>query len=461
MKKTAYDVVVLGGGAGGVPAAIRAAQLGGRAAVIEEKHLGGLCMNRGCVPFGQMMVASRFLSHFSLAEEMGIKAAKVSTDLSALLKRQDELVSFMRQGVLGMLNKNKVDLIRGQGRLTGPGTVTVKGEAFSFKKIILATGSHWLEPDFPGCDLPEVVNSDYLLSAKKLPPRCLLFGNNPHLIEMAQFLHHFGSRLWLATPEKALLSRENKTIRTRMAKALQSQGLTVLTAAEIQSLKRKKDGVQARLKTKGKEETVTVDLVLTVRRQARLEGLGLEPVGLDGKADFIQVNERMETGVEGVYAIGDVAAPEERHYSHLASSGGVVAAENAMGKDRTLDQKTVVRVVYTHPQVACVGLTSREAKQAGYDVVTGSAPLSMNPFGMITAQSEGLVEVVADKKYGEILGAHMIGHGAAEMVGQGVLAIQMEATLDELARAPFPHPTLSESVAEAARDALGWPLYLP
>jgi dihydrolipoamide dehydrogenase len=461
MKKEVYDVVVLGGGAGGVPAAIRAAQLGGRAAVIEENHLGGLCMNRGCVPFGQMMVASRFLSRFSLAEEMGIKAAKVSTDLSALLERQDELVSFMRQGVLGMLNKNKVHLVRGQGKLTAPGTVTVKGEAFSFKKIIIATGSHWLKPDFPDSDLPEVVNSDYLLSAKNLPRRCLLFGNSPHLIEMAQFLHHFGSRVWLATPEKALLSKENKTIRTRMAKALQSQGLTVLTAAEIQSLKRKKDGLQAQLKTRGKEESVTVDLVLTVRRRARLEGLGLESVGLNEKADFMVVNKRMETGVEGVYAIGDVAAPEERHYSHVASSGGVVAAENAMGMNRTLDQRTVVRVVYTHPQVACVGLTSREAKQAGYEVVTGSAPLSMNPFGMITAQSEGLVEMVADKKYGEILGAHMIGHGAAEMVGQGVLAIQMEATLDELARTPFPHPTLSESVAEAARDALGWPLYLP
>jgi dihydrolipoamide dehydrogenase len=206
---------------------------------------------------------------------------------------------------------------------------------------------------------------------------------------------------------------------------------------------------------------MTVDRIITIRRRARLQGLGLASLGLDEKADFIQVNERMETGVEAVYAIGDATAPEEKHFSHLASSGGVVAAENAMGKDRTLDPRTLVRVVYTHPQVACVGLTSREAKQAGYDVVTGSAPLSMNPFGMIMAESEGLVEVVADKTYGEILGTHMIGHGAAEMVGQGVLAVQMEATLDELARTPFPHPTLSESVAEAAREALGWPLYLP
>jgi dihydrolipoamide dehydrogenase len=408
-----------------------------------------------------MMVASRFLSRSSLAEDMGIRAATISKDLSALLKRQDELVTFMRQGVLGMLNKNKVDLIRGQGTLEGPGTVAVNGERFSFKKIIIATGSHWLEPDFPGSDLPEVVNSDDLLHAESLPRRCLVHGDNPYLIEIAQFLHHFGSQVWLATPEKALLSRENKTIRTRLTKALQTQGLTVLTAAQIQSLESKRGGVQAQLRTKGKQESMTVDRIITIRRRARLQGLGLASLGLDENADFIQVNERMETGVEAVYAIGDATAPEEKHFSHLASSGGVVAAENAMGKDRTLDPRTLVRVVYTHPQVACVGLTSREAKQAGYDVVTGSAPLSMNPFGMIMAESEGLVEVVADKTYGEILGTHMIGHGAAEMVGQGVLAVQMEATLDELARTPFPNPTLSESVAEAAREALGWPLYLP
>ena len=461
MKTDGYDVTVLGGGAGGVAAAIRAAQLGGRVAVIEDKHLGGLCMNRGCVPFGQMMVASRFLSTLSLAEEMGIKAAKVSTDYPTLLKRQEELVTFMRQGVLGMLNKNKVKLIRGPGKLKGPGTVTVNGETFSSRKIIIATGSQWLKPDFPGSDLPEVVNSDYLLTAKSLPRRCLLFGDNPYLIEIAQFLHHFGSRVWLATRDKTLLARENKTIRTRLAKALQSQGLTVLTSTEIQHLKKKRDGVQAVLKIKEKEEAVAVDLILTVRRRASFAGLGLESVGLNEQAEFIPVNERMETGVEGLYAIGDVAAPEERHYSHLASSGGIVAAENAMGEKSTFDQRTMVRVAYMHPQVACVGLTSREAKQAGYDVVDGSAPLSMNPFGMIIAQNEGIVEVVADRKYGEILGVHIIGDGAAEMAGQGVLAIQMEATLEELARAAFPHPTLSESVAEAARDALGWPLYLP
>jgi dihydrolipoamide dehydrogenase len=169
----------------------------------------------------------------------------------------------------------------------------------------------------------------------------------------------------------------------------------------------------------------------------------------------------METPVQGIFAIGDVASPEKRHYSHLSSAGGIVAAENAMGLASVLDHRTLCRVLFTRPQVACVGLTGREAKQAGYEVVEGAAPLSMNPFGMIISQTEGLVEVVAEKKYGEVLGIHFIGEGASEMAGQAVLAIQMEATLEDLSRAIFPHPTLSESLAEAARECLGRSIFLP
>jgi dihydrolipoamide dehydrogenase len=169
----------------------------------------------------------------------------------------------------------------------------------------------------------------------------------------------------------------------------------------------------------------------------------------------------METGVKGLYAIGDMAAPEGRHYSHLASAGGIVAAENAMGVSSSLDLKAAPRVIFTQPQVACVGLTLKEAKDAGHDAVSGTAPLSMNPLGMILAQNEGIVEVVGEKKYGEVLGVHMIGEGASEMAGMAVLAVRMEVTLEELAGAVFPHPTLSESLAEAARDALGRAIYLP
>jgi len=456
-----FDVIVIGGGAGGVAAAVRAAQVGARVAVVEDKFLGGLCMNRGCVPFAHMMAASRILGSLALGKEMGIECQGLTTDFAALMKRQGELVAFMRQGVQGLFKKNRITLINGRGRLAGPGKVEAGGEAFSAGKIILAAGAEWAKPELPGGDLQEVANSDYLLTIRKLPERCLLVGGGPVVMEMAQFLQRYGTKTWLAAPGNGLLSSESKVVRSRLSKALQTQGITLLDRAELLSLKRGKDGLHATVRAKDKEESISVNILITLRRKACLTGLGLGSVGLEEKGEYLQVTERMETGVEGLYAIGDMAAPEERHYSHLASAGGIVAAENAMGMPSSLNLKAAPRVVFTQPQAACVGLTLKQAKEAGYDAVSGTAPLSMNPLGMILSQNEGIVEVVGEKKYGEVLGVHIVGEGASEMAGMAVLAIQMEATLEELAGAVFPHPTLSESLAEAARDALGRAIYLP
>jgi len=456
-----YDVIVVGGGAGGVAAAIRAAQLGGKVAVVEGNKLGGLCMNSGCVPFGHMMVASRILGDLALAKDMGIACTGISKDLSTLLQRQKELITFMQQGVKTIFGKRKITLVTGKGKLSGAGKVDVNGKTLSAKAIILAAGAQWLKPDFAGSDLPQVVNSEYLLTAKELPKRCLLYGGGAWSMKIAQFLNRFGSQVWLVTQEEGLLHHESKSIRLRLAKALQTQGITMITGAKNLALKKKSVGVEAVMAVKDKEETLQVDLVIALHRAAAVKDLGLETVGLDERAEFLRVNERMETGVKGLYAIGDLTAPENKHFSHVASSGGLVAAENAMGMNKVFNERTVTRVAFTSPQVACVGLTGKEAKGMGYEVVTGAAPLSMNTLGMITVQTDGLVEIVADKRYGEILGIHIIGDSACEMIGQGVLAIQQEMTLEDLAQTTFPHPTLSESIAEAARDALGAAIYLP
>ena len=456
-----YDVIIIGGGAGGVAAAIRAAQLGGKVAVVEGNKLGGLCMNSGCVPFGHMMVASHILGDLSLAKEMGIACSGISKDVSTLLNRQRELIAFMQQGVKTIFSKRKITLVTGRGKLNGSGRVEVNGKTLSAKAIILAAGAQWLKPDFPGSDLPQVVNSEYLLTAKELAKRCLVYGGGPWSIEIAQFLNRFGSQVYLVAQEEGLLHNESKSIRLRLAKALQTQGITMITGAKNLALKKKSVGVEAVMAVRDKEETLQVDLVIALHRAAAVKDLGLETVGLDEKAEFLPVNERMETGVKGLYAIGDLTAPEKKHYSHLASSAGLVAAENAMGMSRAVREGTAARIAFTSPQVACVGLTGKEAKSMGYEVVVGAAPLSMNTLGMITVQTDGLVEIVAEKRYGEILGIHIIGDSACEMIGQGVLAIQQEMTLEELAGTTFPHPTLSESIAEAARDALGAAIYLP
>ncbi len=461
MREEIYDVIVLGGGAGGIPAAIRAAQLGGRVAITECENLGGLCMNRGCIPFGHMMAASNLLGNISLGKEMGLGFSGISKDYPTLIRRQNELIAFMRQGVKGILKKNNVEIIKGRGRIVRKGMVEANGKTISGRSIILATGAKWLKPDFPGVDLEGVINSDDFLKIEKLPKKVLLFGRSSWIIQIAQFLRRFGSQIILATQEKTILSDESKAITSRLRKSLKKEGIGIKTKGRIAAVTKKKDGLHVELSSKDGLETVVVDRIMTVERGASLKDLGLKKINLDEGSDYLKVNSKMETGIEGVYAIGDLTGPQLEHYSHLASAKGIIAAENAMGKDVAINPRTFTRILFTQPQIACVGLTPKKAKKEGYDVMVGEAPFAMNPFGMIISENEGIVEVVADKRFGEVLGVHFIGKDAAEMAGQAVLAIQMEATVEELARTPFPHPTLSESLAEAARDALGKPIYLP
>ncbi len=461
MENETYDVVVLGGGAGGVPAAIRAAQLGGRVAIIEAGDLGGLCMNRGCVPFCHFMAASGILGNLDLGKEMGLTFSGSSLEYSSLLKRQNELIAFMRKGVRGLLNKNRVKIIEGRGRLAGNGKVEVNGEALLYRKLILATGGKWIAPDLPGMDREDVMTSDGLLETEDLPKKILLFGKSPWLIEIGQYLRQFGSEVTLATKAGSLLPDENKTIRTRITRVLKSQGIQVFTRVEALELERKKEGLQAVILVKDKQEILIVDRMVVLKRKAALDDLGLDTLGFDESSEYLITNDRLETRVSGVYAIGDLSVPEQRHYSHSASAGGFIAAENAMGLERSFDPRVITRILFTRPQVACVGLTRREAESAGYEVIVGTAPLSMNPYGMLLSQAEGIVEIVSERKYGEILGIHIIGEYAAEMAGQAVLAIQLEATLEDIARSVFPHPTLSEFLPEAAREALGRTIYIP
>jgi len=461
MVDDVYDVVVLGGGASGVPAAVRASQLGGRVALVEAGDLGGHCMNKACVPFGHMMVASELIGNFSLGRDMGVEIPSFKLNYTALRKRQNSLISLMREGVRSLIAKRGIALFKGRGKLAGMGKVMVNDETLQCKKIILATGAKWALPDFGGTELQGILTPEDLLQKEKLPERAALFGRSPWLVEIAQFLHRVGKQTFLITPERKILSNESRAINSRLTKSLKNEGLRIFVEGEISGIAPVKDGVRISFKSKGKDEHLIVDEILGAKRVSSLEGIGLDSIGLEEKREYVNTNNKMETENEGVYAVGDLSAPEWRHYSHFASAGGIVAAENAMGRPKELQIKANARILFTQPQVGCVGLTSKEAKEAGYDVSVGSAPLSMNPLGMILSQTEGVVEVVADRKYGEILGVHILGAGASEIIGQAILLMQMEFTLQDLAAAPFPHPTLSESLAEAAREAMGQAIYIP
>lgn len=461
MSKETYDVVVLGGGGGGVPAAIRAAQLGGRVAIVESDELGGFCMNRGCIPFGQLMTASGLLGGVLLGKEMGMDISVALKDYALLKARLAKLIAFMREGAKGMLSKNRVQIIRGRGVIAGPGKIEVEGRVLSYRKLILAGGGKWIEPDFKGARESGVINPEGFLSMETLPERVLLYGKSPWLLEIAQFCNRFGSQTVFATEEKRILSSESKSITSRLTKVLRKEGVSILTQSKILSAKSMKDGLHVELQSEKGNQSVIVDRLICGERGALMTGLGLSCVSLDEELGFVRVNAKMESGAPDIYAIGDLTGQSSSHYSNSASEGGIIAAENAMGRNSTVHPKTFSRVLFTQPQVACVGLTPKEAKEHGYDVAIGSAPFGMNPLGMILSEAEGLVEIVTEKKYGEILGMHFVGTGVAEMAGVSVLAILTEATIDELANVPFPHPTLSESLAEAARDALGRAIYLP
>jgi dihydrolipoamide dehydrogenase len=448
-----YDVIVVGGGAGGVAAAIRSAQLGAKVAVVEANKLGGLCMNRGCVPFGHMMVASNILADLALAKDMGIVCSGISKNLSTLFNRQRELITFMQQGVKTIFSKRKITLVTGKGKLSGAGKVDVDGKRLSAKAIILAAGAQWLKPDFEGSDLPQVVNSDYLLTATELPKRCLLYGGGAWSMKIAQFLNRFGWQVWLVTQEEGLLHDESKSIRSRLAKALQTQGITIITGAKNLVLKKKSAGVEAVMAVKDKVESLEVDLVVALDRVAAVKEQGLETVGHDEKPELLRVNERMETGVKGLFANCDLTA-RRGNTSPMSPLPAARKAENAM-VNRVFNERTLTRSP-SQTSGRRVGLTGKEAKPRATKCCRRSS--SHEYAGMMTADGRvgGGRRTRATARSWESTSSGT----ACEMIG-GSAGHSAGDDSGGTGSTTFPHPTLSESVAEAARDALGASIYLP
>ena len=459
-KKTDFDVIVIGGGPGGVASAVRVSQLGGKVCLVEKADLGGICMNRGCIPYSHMMMAVSLKKKIStLGRDMGIKTREVKIELSTLIKRQSRIISSLRASLKKLLMSKKVEVLKGRAKIIVPGRIQVNGNTLSCKKIIIATGSRWDRPESLKDIAGKILNSDHILNLKEIKGSFLISGSSPFAMEIAQYLKSNGGEVYLITEQKRLLEKESKAICSRISKLLKEQGIKIITGQKISSCKWDKG--RYRVSLNGIGDTVVVDHMVFMKRVPNLEGVMIDGLLLDESNTYIRVNERMETSIEGIYAVGDVGSPEEMHFSHLASAGGIVAAENSMGIDSHINLKLIPRVIYTYPQLAFIGLTKQEAKEKGFQVITGSAPLSMNPYGMILAQDYGHIEVVADKRYGEIMGIHMIGDGVCELAGQGVLAIQMEATLRELFSTAFPHPSLSESIIEAMRQCSGEAIFLP
>jgi len=455
-----YDVAVLGSGPGGYVAAIRAAQRGAKTCCIEQGKVGGVCLNVGCIPTKTMLHAGEVFWHIKRAGEYGFTGAGTpAVDGPAYMKRVAGVVDGLTKGVERLLKARKVDLVRGRGRLTAPDTLEVTGpdaaQQVKAKAVIIATGSRPARPAFLPFDSGRVWTTDEATTAGRLPEGILIVGGGVIGCELATVYAELGIPTTVVEMLDRLAANLDEDAAKAIHKSLQQRGAKVRTKARIVGMRATQEGIEAELE--GGEKLRAAVALAAVGRVANVDGLGLEVVGvkLDGKV--IKVDDRCRTTAEGIYAVGDCA--EARQYAHLASRMGIVAAENATGH-AARDPRTVVPVgIYTHPEVAAVGLSEAEAATAGRKVRVARFLYQASGMARAYGDTEGQVKLIADEALGEILGALVIGQHATDVVQEIALAMRNELTVDELALTIHPHPTFVEAVMEAAEAWLGRPIH--
>lgn len=459
MNLESVDIVVIGGGAGGTPAAVRAAQLGAKVVLIEKKHLGGACMNRGCIPVKTLMETARLYRALGRAGDFGLKVSGVEVDWEALMGKKDQTVNYLRLGTESILKSNGVEIVRGRASFSGPNRIRVEAREFEAKGIIVSTGSEYRPPQIEGIEAEGVITPDDVLSMREFPASVAVIGSGPVELEMAQYLSLFGVKVTVVEKDKRILPDKGyRDLSGRLAKELRGGNLEILTRTKVSAL-RKKDGALAlTLKDKDGEKELVVSRLLHANRAPALEGLEVQKAGLETDKGRLKVGSDLRTSVKSVFAGGDVTGGAM--FSHKAAAMGLLAAENSLGRSRPFDGKNVIRGLTTWPEAAAVGLSEKEAKKEGYEVLVGTIPYGVNAMGMISLETQGAVKVVAEAGYGQVLGVHVIGPKATELISEGALAVEMEATLEDLAAGIRYHPSLSESQTDAAREALGRGIYV-
>ncbi len=462
-----FDLIVIGGGPGGYVAAIRAAQLGMSAAVVEADKLGGVCLNIGCIPTKSLLTSALLVNEVKKADQHGITTGDLSVDLGPAQERSRRVADQLNRGVGMLFKKNKVTHLEGWGRLAGDGKVTVESEegteTYSAPHILIATGSRPRSLPFLEIDGEKIWSSDHALFQKDAPETLAIVGAGAIGMEFADIFEAYGSEITIIEALDRVLPVEDKDISAQMEKAYKKRGMTIHTGARLESAEPGDEGVTLKFKDKdGEEQTLTVDRVLSaVGRVPNTEDVGLEEVGveLSEKGGFIEVDEWMRTSVEGVYAVGDCAGGAL--LAHKASHEGIACVEKIAGEAHgPVDYGNIPNCTYCHPEVASVGLTEEQAREAGHYIQVGKFPWVGNGRALAHGDSDGFIKVIRDKKYSEILGAHIIGPHATELIGEFVVGRHLETTAEEMEKAVHPHPTLSEAVAEAALASLGRAIHI-
>ncbi|HEY6843599.1 MAG TPA: dihydrolipoyl dehydrogenase [Thermoanaerobaculia bacterium] len=460
MADQQYDVVIIGSGPGGYVAGIRAGQLGMKVAVIEkDPFIGGTCTHRGCIPTKALLENADIFEHVNRAKEFGVNVGGVQLDFKVGQDRKQQVVDKNAKGIEFLFKKNKVDRITGFGRLAGNGVVEVVGgnetRRLSAKNIILAMGS--VPKDLPHIktDGKRIINSDHILLLQEVPKSMLVIGAGAVGCEFASIYSRFGTKTTIVEVMPQLLPIEDEEVAKEFTRLFKKKGIDVYTDAKVESAEIHDKGVKVTVSTKGKQQTFDVDVVLSATgRRAVTENCGLEKTKVKLDRGMVQVDEFMRTGEPHVYAIGDIVPTPA--LAHVASAEGILAIEHIKGLEvRPLNYDHVPNCTYTDPEVASVGLTEKKARERGYDVKVGKFPFTANSKARILAESGGLVKIVSEKKYDEVLGMHIVGPRATELIVEGCSALELEATSESIAKTIHAHPTLSEAMMEAAEDVLG------
>ena len=459
MAARSFDMIVIGAGPGGYVAAIRGAQLGLRVAVVERAHMGGICLNWGCIPTKAMLRSAEVFHLMHRAGEFGLSASGIGYDLEAVVKRSRGVAKQLNSGVGHLLKKNKVTAIMGEATLTAKGRVSVsteKGrEELEARHVVLATGAR--ARDLPGleADGKRVWNYRHALTPPHMPKKLLVIGSGAIGIEFASFYNTLGAETTVVEVLERILPVEDAEISAMAKKSFMRQGMTIMEKATVRKLERGKDMVRAHIELGGKVETRDFDTVISaVGIVGNVENLGLEDLGVKIDRSHVVVDEYCRTGVEGLYAIGDIAGAP--WLAHKASHEGVMVAELiAGGTPHPVRPEAIAGCTYCQPQIASVGLTEAQAREQGLKIRVGRFPFIGNGKSIALGEPEGMVKTIFDAKTGALLGAHMIGAEVTELIQGYVIGRQLETTEEELMQAVFPHPTLSEMMHESVLDAYG------
>lgn len=456
----AYDVIVIGSGPGGYPAAIRSSQLGKKVVIVERESLGGICLNWGCIPTKALLKSAQVYEYTKHAANYGVKAENVSHDFTGVIGRSRGVADKMSKGVQFLMKKNKIDVVMGHAKVLQAGKVEVTAadgskQTIEAKNIIIATGARARELPTMPIDGKKIIGYREALTLPTQPGSMIVCGSGAIGSEFAYFYNTLGTKVTIVEFMPRIVPVEDEDISKELEKQYKKQGITVMTNSEVLKVDTSGNGVKATIKTAAGEQVLEADILLSaVGVVANIENMGLEAAGVKTDKGKIVVDANQQTSVQGIYAIGDCTPGQA--LAHVASKEGINAAEHLSGhKVEAMDYNNIPGCTYTTPEIASVGYTEKAAKDAGYEIKVGKFPFMASGKASAAGATEGFVKVIFDAKYGEFLGCHMIGANVTEIIAEAVVARKLETTAHEILNAVHPHPTMSEGLKEATAAAYG------